>query len=53
MTLAFIGMLVVACVIGVGVYHIATRVTLKDTPPRYTYRTDENGNDAVTDETDR
>lgn len=41
----FIGMVVVAVLIGIGVYTLATRVSIRS----YDYETDEDGNDKVID----
>jgi len=41
----FTGMVVIALLIGVGVYALATRVSIRN----YEYETDENGNDKVID----
>jgi|TARA_R110000782_G_scaffold110275_1_gene199586 hypothetical protein len=47
---AIIGMLVIAGLIVSGTYWLITNLTFKDqTPNRYTYTTDDNGNDIVKD----
>lgn len=44
----FIGMVVVAVLIGIGVYQLATRISIRS----YDYETDEDGNDKVVDKND-
>ena len=46
MPLAILGVLIVALIVGYGVYMLSQNVTLKDKTPRYTYTetTDEDGN---------
>ncbi len=46
MALAVIGILVMAAIVGYGVYMVSQNVTLKDTKPRYKYidTTDKDGN---------
>lgn len=44
----FIGMVVVAVIIMVGVYTLATRITIRN----YEYESDEDGNDKVVDKND-
>ena len=46
MPLAILGVLIVALVVGYGVYMLTQNVTIKDKTPRYTYTetTDEDGN---------
>lgn len=46
-----IGIVTVAVVIGVGVYWLTQNVTFKQPKP-YEYKTDENGNESVKDNTD-
>lgn len=46
---AMLGMIVVAAVIGFGVYWLVSNVTFKRQPERYTYQTDEAGNEYVQD----
>ena len=44
-----IGFIVVAAVIGVGAYWVVSNITFKRQPERYTYKTDEAGNEYVQD----
>lgn len=45
-----IGLIVVAAILGVGVYWVLSNITFKRQPERYTYRTDvETGADYVQD----
>jgi Tfp pilus assembly major pilin PilA len=44
--IAFIGMAVIALLVGVGVYAILTQVKIRD----YRYETDKDGNEKVIDE---
>ena len=44
-----IGLLVVAAILGAGVYWLLSNVTFKRQPERYTYKTDEAGNEYVQD----
>lgn len=46
---ALLGALLIAAVVGAGVYWIITNISFKSTPPRYTYEKDENGNEKVKD----
>jgi hypothetical protein len=46
---AMLGMVVVAAMIGFGVYWLVSNVTFKRQPERYTYQTDEAGNEYVQD----
>jgi hypothetical protein len=46
---AMLGMIVVAAVIGFGVYWLVSNVTFKRQPERYTYQIDEAGNEYVQD----
>ena len=48
---AMLGMIVVAAVIGFGVYWLVSNVTFKQPNP-YEYKTDKNGNEYVQDNTD-
>jgi hypothetical protein len=47
-----IGFIVIACVIGTGVYWVLTNITFKRQPERYTYSKDSEGNETVKDHTD-
>jgi hypothetical protein len=47
-----IGMLVVAALIGAGVYWVLSNVTLKRQAERYSYTVDKDGNENVKDHTD-
>lgn len=42
-----IGLLVVAAILGAGVYWLMSNITLKRQPERYEYKTDEAGNEYV------
>ncbi len=44
--LTFIGMAVIALLVGIGVYAVLTRVKIRS----YRYETDEDGNEKVVDE---
>lgn len=44
-----IGLIVVAAILGVGVYWVVTNLSFKRQPERYTYKTDEAGNEYVQD----
>lgn len=44
-----IGLIVVAAILGVGVYWLMSNITFKRQPERYTYKTDEAGNEYVQD----
>ena len=44
-----IGFVVVAAIIAVGVYWLMSNITFKRQPERYTYKTDEAGNEYVQD----
>jgi cytoskeletal protein RodZ len=44
-----IGLIVVAAILGAGVYWLVTNITFKRQPERYTYMTDEAGNEYVQD----
>lgn len=44
-----IGLIVVAFILGAGVYWLLSNVTFKRHPERYTYKTDEAGNEYVQD----
>lgn len=44
-----IGLTVVAFILGAGVYWLLSNVTFKRQPERYTYKTDEAGNEYVQD----
>lgn len=44
-----IGLIVVAAILGAGVYWLLSNVTFKRQPERYTYKTDEAGNEYVQD----
>jgi hypothetical protein len=44
-----IGFVIVATVIGVGVYWVVSNITFKRQPERYTYMKDEAGNEYVRD----
>lgn len=46
---AMLGMVVVAAMIGFGVYWLVSNATFKRQPERYTYQTDEAGNEYVQD----
>ena len=48
---AMLGMVVVAAMIGFGVYWLVSNVTFKQQNP-YEYKTDKNGNEYVQDNTD-
>jgi hypothetical protein len=52
MIYAMIGIVAVAIVIGAGVYWLTQNVTFKSIPHPYDYKTDENGNETVKDNTD-
>ena len=45
-----IGLIVVANILGVGVYWVLSNITFKRQPERYTYKTDEAGNEYVQDD---
>jgi hypothetical protein len=45
-----IGLTVVAFILGAGVYWLLSNVTFKRQPERYTYKTDEAGNEYVQDD---
>jgi hypothetical protein len=47
-----IGFVAVACVIGIGVYWVATNISFKRQPDPYTYVKDKDGNETVKDNTD-
>lgn len=51
MGFAMIGYLVVAVALGLGIYWMATNLTIKKQPDRYTYTKDEEGNEVVKDNT--
>jgi hypothetical protein len=44
-----IGLIVVASILGVGVYWVLSNITFKHQPERYEYKTDEAGNEYVQD----
>jgi cytoskeletal protein RodZ len=44
-----IGLIVVAAILGAGVYWLVTNITFKRQPERYEYKTDEAGNEYVQD----
>lgn len=44
-----IGLIVVAAILGVGVYWVLSNITFKRQPERYEYKTDEAGNEYVQD----
>jgi cytoskeletal protein RodZ len=44
-----IGLIVVAAILGAGVYWMMLNITFKRQPRRYTYKTDEAGNEYVQD----
>ena len=44
-----IGLIVVAFILGAGVFWLVSNVTFKRQPERYTYKTDEAGNEYVQD----
>jgi hypothetical protein len=44
-----IGFVAVASVVAAGVYWVTTNITFKRQPKRYTYKTDEAGNEYVQD----
>ena len=44
-----IGLIVVAAILGAGVYWTMSNITFKRQPVRYTYKTDEAGNESVQD----
>ena len=44
-----IGLIVVAFILGAGVFWLVSNVTFKRQPERYTYKTDETGNEYVQD----
>lgn len=52
MGFALVGYIVVGVALAVGIYWMATNLTFKQQPERYTYKTDEDGNDTVKDNTD-
>jgi uncharacterized protein YxeA len=52
MIYAMIGIVAVAIVIGAGVYWLTQNITFKSIPHVYEYKTDENGNETVKDNTD-
>jgi hypothetical protein len=49
---ALLGALVIAAIVAAGFYWVATNVSFKRQPERYTYEKDENGNERVRDHTD-
>jgi cytochrome c-type biogenesis protein CcmE len=49
---ATLGIVTVAIVIGAGVYWLTQNVTFKSIPHPYEYKTDENGNESVKDNSD-
>ena len=49
---AMLGMIVVAVVIAAGAYWLVQNITFKKTPHAYNYKTDENGNESVKDNSD-
>ena len=51
MIYATIGIVAVAIVIGAGVYWLTQNITFKFIPHPYEYKTDENGNMSVKDNT--
>ena len=44
-----IGLIVVAFILGAGVFWLLSNVTFKRQPERYTYKTDEVGNEYIQD----
>lgn len=44
-----IGLIVVAFILGAGVFWLVSNVTFKRQPERYTYKTDEVGNEYIQD----
>ena len=44
-----IGLIVVAAILGAGVYWLGTNISFKRQPERYEYKTDEAGNEYVQD----
>jgi hypothetical protein len=52
MIYAMIGIVAVAIVISAGVYWLLQNITFKTIPHVYEYKTDENGNETVKDNTD-
>ena len=44
-----IGLIVVAAILGAGVYWLVTNISFKRQPERYEYKTDEAGNEYVQD----
>ena len=44
-----IGFVVVASIVAAGVYWVVSNITFKRQPERYTYKTDEAGNEYVQD----
>ena len=44
-----IGLIVVAAILGAGVYWTMSNITFKRQPVRYTYKADEAGNESVQD----
>lgn len=49
---ATLGIVAVAIVIGAGIYWLIENITLKSVPHPYEYKTDENGNESVKDNSD-
>ena len=44
-----IGLIVVAAILGAGVYWLMSNISFKRQPERYEYKTDEAGNESVQD----
>lgn len=49
--ITYIGLLVIALIIGVGVYKLATSITFRPTPVRYVYVKDSDGVETVVENT--
>lgn len=49
---AMLGIIVVAAIFAVGTFWLLQNVTFKSIPHPYDYKTDENGNETVKDNTD-
>jgi hypothetical protein len=49
---AALGAIIIAGIVALGVYWLATNITLKDTKPKYIYKKDSNEIDLVKDNED-
>jgi len=49
---AMLGIIVVAAIFAAGTYWLLRNITFKTIPHVYEYKTDENGNESVKDNTD-